>query len=396
MAGTAPGGRGGVASAVAALRAAGLFEREGVVFIATHVDGTGRVKLGCALRGLWQAAVLCMWRRPAIVHVHASSGASFVRKSLVLALGRMTGARTVFHLHGGAFDRFATGRAGPLLQRWIRHTLEASSCVIALSPGWAVFVRAFAPLARVEVVPNAVPMPMPDIYQDVGAGMAMTAGGMAGKGAVKGTVKGAVKEGAKDAGKLAGAGADRSTGAGAAPRILFLGRVHPAKGVGELLDACALLAPRYPQLRLVLAGEGELDWARRRADACGIGGQVDLPGWLDAGACTRQLACASVFCLPSWAEGVPMAMLEAMAAGRPVVVSAVGGMLDVIRDGVDGVLVPPHDAVALAAGLERVLGDPAFGASLAQRARARIALDYSMDQMCRRLAAIYARLAANR
>ncbi|MEW7850567.1 glycosyltransferase family 4 protein [Massilia aurea] len=353
MAGTAPGGRGGVASAVAALRAAGLFEREGVVFIATHVDGSGRVKLGCALRGVWQAAVLCMGRRPAIVHVHASSGASFVRKSLVLALGRLTGARTVFHLHGGAFDRFATGRASPLLQRWIRHTLEASSCVIALSPGWAVFVRAFAPLARVEVVPNAVPVPvpMPDMAW---------------------------------------------TGAGAAPRILFLGRVHPAKGVGELLDACALLAPRYPQLRLVLAGEGELDWARRRAAARGIGGQVDLPGWLDAAACTRQLACASVFCLPSWAEGVPMAMLEAMAAGRPVVVSAVGGMLDVIRDGVDGVLVPPRDAMALAAGLERVLCDPAFGASLAQGARARIEMDYSMDQMCRRLAAIYARLAANR
>jgi len=224
----------------------------------------------------------------------------------------------------------------------------------------------------------------------------MTAGGVAGKGAVAGTVNGAVKEGAKDAGKPAGASANRSTGVGAASRILFLGRVHPAKGVGELLDACALLAPRYPQLRLVLAGEGELDWARRRADARGIGGQVDLPGWLDAAACTRQLACASVFCLPSWAEGVPMAMLEAMAAGRPVVVSAVGGMLDVIRDGVDGVLVPPRDAVALAAGLERVLGNPTFGASLAQGARARIELDYSMDQMCRRLAAIYARLAANR
>jgi glycosyltransferase involved in cell wall biosynthesis len=349
MLGTKPGGRGGIASVVGTLRDAGLFEREGVLFIATHVNGTGRAKLVLALRSLWQTAALCSLRAPAIVHVHGGSGVSFARKSLLLALGRMAGARTVFHLHGGAFDQFATARAGPLLQRWIRHTLEASSCVIALSPAWARFIRAFAPGAQVEVVPNAVSLPRLNWSAHPGHQAHVH-------------------------------------------RILFLGRVHQPKGVGDLLDACARLAPRYPHLRLVLAGEGDLDWARARAESLGIMGQVDLPGWLDPDARAAQLARASLFCLPSWAEGVPMALLEAMAAGRPVVVSAVGGMVDVVRDGIDGVLAPPRDAAALAAAIERVLLDPALGARLAHAARARIEQDYSTDTMCRRLAAIYARL----
>jgi glycosyltransferase involved in cell wall biosynthesis len=367
MLGTKPGGKGGIASAVGALRDAGLFEREGVVFIATHVNGTGRARFGYALRGLWQTAALCGLRCPAIVHVHAASGASFLRKSLLLALGRMAGTRTVFHLHGGAFEQFATVQAGPLLQRWIRHTLEASSCVIALSPAWAAFIGSFAPAAQVEVVPNGVPLPRLD--------------GALGK------------RGADPVRHRAGNTAILMGGQGAnAPRILFLGRVHPAKGVGELLDACARLAPRHPQLRLVLAGEGDLDWARTRAGALGITGQVDLPGWLDPDARMAEFARASLFCLPSWAEGVPMALLEAMAAGLPVVASGVGGMLDVVRDGIDGVLAPPRDAAALATAIDRVLRDPAWAARLAHGARARIEQDYSTDTMCRRLAAIYARL----
>jgi len=361
-----------------------------------------------------QTAALCLLRRPAIVHVHAASGASFMRKSLVLALGRACGAQTVFHLHGGGFAQFATVRAGPLLRRWIRHTLEASNCVIALSPAWAAFVRDVAPRAQVEVVPNAVPLPLPEIAAaaaeepgtKTAAGSAASDAARTAASTVASTVASdAASTVASDTASTAAsdtastAASDTASTAASdtasepdAHRILFLGRVEPAKGVGELLAACALLAPRYPRLCLVLAGEGDLDWARRRAGALGIGWQVEVPGWLDPHARAGQLARATLFCLPSWAEGVPMAMLEAMAAWRPVVVSAVGGMLDVIRDGVDGVLVPPRDVAALAAGLDRVLADRVLRARLAQAARARIEQDYSTDKVARRLAAIYARL----
>lgn len=349
MVGTALDGRGGVAAVLQVLRAAGLFERERIVYVATHAEGRRRAKLGSALRGLWQAARICLRARPAIVHVHAASHASFLRKSLVLLVGRVSGAQTIFHLHGGGFRRFAQEEAGPVLRRWIRHTLEASSRVIALSGAWAGFVREFAPRARVEIVPNAVPLPV------------------------------SCREGRAEAG-----------------RILFLGRITPGKGVGELLEAAALLAQHHPQMRLVLAGEGspaDLDWVRRRACELGIAERVELPGWLDGAAREAQLARAWLFCLPSHAEGLPMAMLEAMAAGCPVLASRVGAVPEALRDGADGLLVAPRDVPALAQALGQLLDDAGLRMRLAQAGRARIRMTYSTDIVCSRLAAIYQQLA---
>ncbi|WP_306391134.1 glycosyltransferase family 4 protein [Telluria beijingensis] len=325
---------------VEVLREDGLFEREGIAYVATHVDGARLDKLGAALGGLARAGLACLARRPAIVHVHCASNASFLRKSLVLLMARLGGARTVCHLHGGGFRRYALVEAGPLLRRWIRHTLEASSRVIALSPGWAAMVRDCAPRARVEVLPNPV--------------------------------------------RLAAAGAQGERG-----RILFLGRIEPAKGVDELLQACA----RHPALRLVLGGAGDLDWARRRAAELGIAGRVELPGWLDARARDAELARAWLFCLPSHVEGLPMAMLEAMAAGVPVVATRVGGIPEALADGLLGLLVPPRDAEALADAIGRLLADETLHARLACAARAAIERHYSAGVVCARLATLYAHLA---
>ncbi|MFC5480661.1 glycosyltransferase family 4 protein [Massilia suwonensis] len=347
MVGTAPEGRGGVAALVAVLRAGGLFEQASVRYVSTHREGSVLTKLKAAAGGFVQT-LACLWRRPAIVHAHAASHASFARKSLLLWLARCAGCQTIFHLHGGGFRQFATLRSGVLMRRWIRHTLERSSLVIALTEGWAAFVRSFAPRARVAVVPNAVSLP----------------------------------RGLEDQ---------------AEPnRILFLGRVEAAKGVAELLDAVALLAPRFPALRLILAGSGELDAWRREAAERGIAGRVELTGWLDAGACAEQLARASVFCLPSHAEGLPMALLEAMAAGKAVVASAVGGIPEVLREGENGLLVPPRDGAALAGALARVLEDANLRARLGAQARGTVAQHYSTEAVCGRLAAIYNELAGAR
>lgn len=347
MVGTALGGRGGIASMVEVLRVDGLFEREGIAYVATHAEGRRLHKLGSALRGLWRTGQACLGagRKPGIVHVHAGSHASFLRKSLVLLMARRGGARTVFHLHGGGFRRYALGEAGPLLRRWIRHTLEASSRVIALSPAWAACVRECAPRARVEVLANPVRLTAP-----------------------------------------------AAPGQAEAGRILFLGRLDPAKGVDELLQACAALAARHPGLHLVLGGSGDLDWVRRRAAELGVANRVETPGWLDAAARDAQLARAWLFCLPSHAEGLPMSVLEAMAAGAPVVATRVGGIPEALADGARGLLVAPRDAAALACAIGRLLDDARLRARLACAARAAVERHYAAGVVCARLSALYAQL----
>lgn len=358
MVGTALDGRGGVAAVLSVLRAGGLFEREAVRYVSTHREGGALAKLCHAGAGLGATLAACLLWRPAIVHAHASSRASFVRKSLVLLLARASGCKTIFHLHGGAFREYALERSGALMRRWIRHTLERSSLVIALSDSWAAFLAGFAPKARVAVVPNAVPLPPASIPPSL---------------------------------------ANPADSDAAIPgRILFLGRLEAAKGTAELLDAVAQLAPCFPQLRLVMGGSGDLEGFRRGAERRGIGARIDLPGWLDAAARDAELARASVFCLPSHAEGLPMAVLEAMAAGKAVVASSVGSIPELVRDGENGLLVPLHDGAALARALARLLEDEGLRSRLGASARKTVEAQYSTQAVCGRLAAIYNDLAGTR
>lgn len=345
MLGTAPEGRGGVAAVVAGLRDGGLFERESVRYVPTHAEGSRAAKAGSALSGFWHTLLACAFARPAIVHAHSASRASFVRKSLLLLVARAAGCKTVFHLHGGAFRQFAGAESGALMRRWIRHTLERSSLVIALSDGWAQFVRGFAPRARVAVLPNSVALPA-----------------------------------------LPAPGAEQPG------RILFLGRVEAAKGIDELLQAAALLAPRLPALHLAIGGEGNLARVRARVAELGIGARVELLGWMDPAQRDAELARAAVFCLPSHAEGLPLAMLEAMAAAKAVVVTGVGAIPETVADGDNGLLVPPREPALLAAALERVLADPALRARLGRRARATVEQRYGAQAAAERLAAIWREL----
>lgn len=345
MIGTAPDGRGGVASVIEVLRAGGLFERESVRYLASHRAGSRRVKVSAALAAFWHMSLACMHARPAVVHAHCASRGSFARKSLLLLIARAAGCRTIFHLHGAEFDLFAGAESGVAVRWWIRRTLEKSSVVIALSDSWAAFLRGYAPAARVVVVPNSVPLPAAPERDQEQAG-----------------------------------------------RILFLGRADAGKGVYELLAAVAALAPAFPQLHLVIGGVGELDALRGHATALGIGDRVSLPGWIDAVARARELASAQVFCLPSHAEGLPMAMLEAMAAAKAVVATTVGGIPEAIADGVNGLLVVPGDVPALAAALGALLADGALREQLGDNARATIARRFSTDVAMTALSALYREL----
>jgi glycosyltransferase involved in cell wall biosynthesis len=100
--------------------------------------------------------------------------------------------------------------------------------------------------------------------------------------------------------------------------------------------------------------------------------------------------------LPSYAEGLPMSLLEAMAAGCPVVATRVGGIPDLVTDGVDGLLIPPGDPHALAAALQRILRDPVFAQQLGNAARQTIANRYTAERSLERLEQLYAGLGVRR
>ena len=165
--------------------------------------------------------------------------------------------------------------------------------------------------------------------------------------------------------------------AGAAPVLLFVGRLAAIKGLGLLLEAVAALRGHYPALRLVVVGDGT-DRARleARASLPDLAGAVTFTGYRAQAEVARELAACDVFVLPSFAEGVPVVLMEAMASRRPVVATRVAGVAELVEDGVSGHLVAPGDPAALTKAIEALLADPVTRTRMGEAGRRRVEAEF--------------------
>lgn len=162
--------------------------------------------------------------------------------------------------------------------------------------------------------------------------------------------------------------------------LLMVGVLRGVKRHLLALDALQRLADARPRLQLILAGDGPMrDELGARADALGLAGRVHFIGHRDD--VPDLLGAADALLLSSRSEGVPQAVTQALGLGLPVVATRVGGVPELIRDEDTGLLVPPEDAEAMAAALERVFADPDWARSLGERGRAHVHAHFSLDAM---------------
>ncbi len=346
MVGTDLDGMGGVRAVVKGYVDGGLFERYRCVYVASHRAGSQWVKITTALKAWLRVAVLLRKLDSPLVHVQTASRGSFWRKFVVCLLARTAGRPYIVHLHGGGFTRFYESESTPLGRRLIRDTLGRAALVIALSEEWRERLLKICPGAKVEVLHNAVAIP------DT-AGLRRLE--------------------------------DHET------TLLFLGHLLRDKGVYDLVRAFALVAPRFPRLKLVLGGVGHVEEVRRLAEQLEIKARVSCPGWLGPERKLAALATSSLFVLPSYAEGMPMALLEAMSWRLPVIATPVGGIPRVIEHDVNGLLLAPGDIEGLAAAIRRLLEDPALRERLGSAARATIETHFSLPDALEKLSRIYQR-----
>lgn len=346
MVGTDLEGMGGIRAVVQGYIDGGLFDRIPCTYVATHRYGGAWVKLRAALTGWARVALLLHCLDAPLVHVQLASRASFWRKSVVCLLAKLARRPYLLHVHGAEFLEFYERESSPAAQRLIRKVLAEAALVIALSEEWRGRLLRICAGAHVEVVTNAVPLPEQE-----------------------------------DARRRD----DRH------PTLLFLGEVSRRKGIYDLLRALARVTESAPRLQLVCGGAGEVDGIRRLAAQLELSERLVCTGWLDADGKRAELASATLFALPSYAEGMPMALLEAMSWGLPVIATPVGGVPQVITHEVNGLLVEPGDIDALAAAVERLMSDPALRHRLGAAARATIARRFCLDATIERLVAIYGR-----
>lgn len=348
MVGTSLATRGGVAAVIGNWRRAGLFERWPVDYVATHRDGGRLEKFLKAIDGIVSfIALLCRYPR-ALLHVHGASRASFWRKSAFMALAKLARWPVVYHLHGGGFATFYEKECGPMRRAVVRFFLDHADYIVVVSERWRTWMRGISSNPNVVVIENVVNAPARNL-------------------------------------------AARQPGL-----VVFTGRCAEGKGIYDLLQATLALRREVPRLRVELAGDGDLDEVERTIASMGLADRVRLLGWIGPEARDELLARASIFVLPSHAEGLPMSLLEAMASGCAIVATSVGGIPDVVSDGVNGLLVPAGDVQALQQAIARLIADPALARRLGDAARDTIASRFTPERALERLGEIYSNLHLDR
>jgi glycosyltransferase involved in cell wall biosynthesis len=335
MLGAAPETRGSIAAVVESYRAHGLFKRWPIEYLATHGDGGAARNAALALDALRRFALLLARHGRMPVHLHLSARGSLGRDAACLA-ALAARCPLLVQLHGGGFER-SHGSA------LARRLLDNAAGVLIPSESLRAWVRSVARHAHVVCVPNPVTSDVP-------------------------------------------AQPSRPN------LVLFLGRLEPAKGVFDLLEALAAVRGAVPDVRLVCAGDGDRVGVARYAERLGIADAVKFTGWVGPSGKRALFEAAAVFALPSYDEALPVSLLEAMAAGVPVVASAVGGIPEVVADGVSGCLVAPGDKASLERALRRLLTDGELAARIGAAARETARLRFAPERALPQLEEIYATL----
>jgi colanic acid/amylovoran biosynthesis glycosyltransferase len=184
------------------------------------------------------------------------------------------------------------------------------------------------------------------------------------------------------------------------PAIISIGRLIEKKGLHDLIEACRLLRARGIDFRCEIIGEGPLEnTLREQIRAAGLTKEVALTGSLPQSEVIERLAQATVFVLPCVTESsggmdnLPTVVMEAMAAGLPVVSTALGGVPEMVQDGVTGFLVPERQPLPLADALSRLLANPGFARSLGEAGHERAAQLFAIEKSAQELRALFTQVA---
>lgn len=290
--------------------------------------------------------------RPDVALIHAAPSLSFLRDWVFMVAARIIGTKVICHYHGTLHTRFPSGetRSGRAIGRLL---MSAAHRVIVLGPtyqremgkAWRrdnlAWVPNVADVALFRNVPADTPAPW------------LTPG-------------------------------DRA--------VLFVGRLSGPKGIYDLFDAIPGVLERHPEAIFVMVGVAESDAMepviRAEAERRGIAPRVAFLGSLEGPEKVAAFVTSQLIVVPSWTEGFPLVIPEAMAAGLPVIATAVGAIPDFVKDGEDGFLIAPGNPQALADRICRLLDDKGLRQRISDRVQARAPQEFAIEVGCGKVAAV--------
>ncbi|MBW4481989.1 MAG: glycosyltransferase family 4 protein [Tildeniella torsiva UHER 1998/13D] len=270
-----------------------------------------------------------------LVHIHFSERGSLARKILIGSIAYQAGIPIILHAHGCEFHLFYSELPN-ILKRVINAFFKRSSILIVLSESWKEFYINNCKLSSDQIIVLNNPVVFPKLIPSRSAAPL-----------------------SKDS----------------CINFLFMGKINERKGVYDLIHSISMMSTEDKEkTKILFAGSGEIEQLKRFADDFDVLDQLQFLGWVNAKVRDRLLAEADVFVLPSYNEGLPMALLEAMSWGLPVITTAVGGIPEIITPDVNGFLLQPGDTAGLSHAMSILINNKDLRSNLGSKAREGIAL----------------------
>ena len=328
---------GGISGVVNNYFDAGLDRMIDLCYIGTMVEGTKFVKLLQAMKAYLR--FLIRLSKYDIIHVNVASDSSYFRKSVFIRTAKACGKKVVIHQHGGNFPEFYEKELSERGRKGVKKVLAMGDAFLVLGTSWLDFFGEIIGRERITILPNALPVPRRE---------------------------------------------EKRYGA---HKILYMGRLCEAKGIGELLSVLPKLRERYPDVRLYLAGIWESRELQKQAKM--IKECVTDLGWVEGEKKRWLLRECDIFVLPSYFEGQPVSVLEAMAYACGIVTTRTGSIPDMIEENETGLFAVPGDIGSLEESLARLLEDSELCRRLGESARQKVEADFSIDNSLKQLLAVY-------
>jgi glycosyltransferase involved in cell wall biosynthesis len=302
--------------------------------ISTHEEGSSWRRIQIFLIALWQFLGQLIFNQVDIAHVHVSERGSVYRVGVLVFFANLFAKPIVIHTHGCEFHVFFEGLSA-FRQALVRLIFQRATYVIALSQSWKQYYTQQCRLNPHQVLVMLNPVQLPR--------------------------------------KLP----DRVTHHNHRIQFILLGRIGQRKGAFDAIQAVAQLpAAQRCRMELWLAGDGEVEKAQALIHRLGLQDRVKMLGWIDSATRDRLLSQADVFLLPSYNEGLPVSMVESMAWGLPVIVTPVGGILDLVIHHKHGFVVNPGNVAEITAAMQTLIQDDRRRLAMGRAARQQVsALD---------------------
>lgn len=332
--------RGGITSVIKAHESGVQWRDFHCHWVQTHRDGPAWRKIGYLLMAWTDYLVRLPFYD--IIHLHISHSTTVVRKRPFFWLAKVFGKKTIVHFHAFDLESTILGKKRELY----RYFFTNADKVLVLSGWWKKHVEDFCGLTgdTVRILYN----PCPNVGE--------------------------------------------STSVRQQKNVLYAGTINERKGYADLLRAFAKIATDYPDWKVVFAGNGEVEEGKTIAKQLKIENQTTFLGWVSGKEKDTAFREASIFCLPSYAEGFPMGVLDAWAYGLPVITTPVGGIPDIAEDSENMLLFNPGDIDILAKQISRMISDTELRNKIISASRHFALEQFNVVTVDKELGSIYAEL----